>query len=244
MKTKFYSFLIILICGFSFQLNAQGDISNIFKSGVADLNKVAVGYLTPAGNSISSALGANWYNTAKTHKVLGFDLRIGADVVQVPTSDQMFSLYGLTNLVPVNSNIHQASSFAGNGKGTELRLMQPELLSDGQTSNPLYYNGTGVITSFTTPNGVSKYIPSASIQLTLGLPLGNDLMVRFIPSTKVKGFEASQWGVGLKHDFKQWIPVIKMLPFDASVLVAYNKLNVDYLFPVSSQITPSKLVSG
>jgi hypothetical protein len=38
------------------------------------------------------------------------------------------------------------------------------------------------------------------------------------------------WGVGLKHDIKQWIPVVKLLPFDASVMVAYTKFKLDYSF--------------
>lgn len=242
MKKNVFSLIALFLCGVAFQLNAQADISDIFKAGIADFNKVAEGYLTPAGNSFASGLGSNWYNTAKTHKVLGFDLRIGVDGVQVPASDRMFSLSGLTNLKPANANITQAPTFAGSGDGVQLNLMQPRFLSDGHTANPMYDNGAGVITSFTTPSGVSRYVPTASVQLTLGLPLGNDVMVRFIPAVGMKGVEVSQWGIGIKHNIKQWIPVVKLLPFDASVLVAYTRFNINYAFPVRTQITPDKLV--
>jgi hypothetical protein len=33
------------------------------------------------------------------------------------------------------------------------------------------------------------------------------------------------WGLGVKHNFKEWIPVIKSLPFDAAVFGSYSQLN-------------------
>jgi opacity protein-like surface antigen len=234
--------VVILLGGLTSVLQAQSDISSIFKAGVADLNKVANGYLTPAGNCFSAGLATNWYNTAEVHKPFGFDLTVGAGVVQAPTTDQMFSLVGLTNLKPNDPTITQAPTFAGSGSGVELNLMQPHYLADGSTVNPLWNNGTGKITSFTTPGGLSQYIPTASVQLTIGLPFINDVSVRFIPKVSVSGFETSMWGIGIKHNFKQWIPVVKDLPFDASVLLAYNKFDLKYAFPTSAQITPATLV--
>lgn len=245
MKKIILNVVTLLIAGSFFStINAQDDISNIFKAGVADLNTVANGYLKPAGVSFSTGLGSNWYNTAAVHKTWGFDLTVGVGVVQASQADQMFSLTGLTNLKPTVTGTTQAPSFAGKGPGVELNLMQPHYMSDGTTVNPLWNNGTGKITSFTTPAGVSQYVPTANVQFTIGLPYINDVSVRFVPKVSVSGFEASMWGVGVKHNFKQWIPVVKDLPFDASVLLAYNIFNVKYAFPTSAQITPDKLVGS
>lgn len=236
--------IVLLICSMWSPLNAQDDIPNLLKSGVADFNKVAEGYLAPAGNAFVSGLGSNWYNTAETHKILGFDLRIGVNASMAPSSDQMFSLAGLTNLVPSDPSITQAPTFAGTGNGVRLNLMQPRYLSDGTTANPLYDGGRGIITSFNTPSGVSQFVPSANVQLTLGLPLHNDLMVRFVPTVKSNGAEMSLWGVGVKNNFKKLIPGFKLLPFSASIMVAYNQLDASYAFPVSAQVTPEDLISG
>jgi len=237
--------IFILLGGLISGLKAQSDISSIFKAGVADLNTVANGYLKPAGNSFSAGLGSNWYNTAEVHKPFGFDLTIGAGVVQAPAADQMFSLTGLTNLKPNDPTITQAPTFAGSGSGEKLDLWlnQPQYLSNG-APNPLWNNGTGkmLITSFTTPRGISQYIPTASAQLTIGLPFINDVTVRFVPTVEYSGFKVSMWGVGIKHNFKQWIPVLKDLPFDAAVMVAYSKFDLKYAFPTSAQITPNMLV--
>ncbi|MDD4971827.1 MAG: hypothetical protein PHT07_20565 [Paludibacter sp.] len=230
---------VLLIGSYSCFVNAQGDISNIFKAGLVDLNKVAEGYLKPAGSSFSAGLGTNWYNTAAVHKAWGFDLTIGAGVVQAPLEDQSFSLTGLTNLRPTVAGTTSAPTFMGSGKGVELNLNQPQYLSNGQ-ANPLY---PGVIAKFSTPDAVFKYVPTASIQFTIGIPFINDVSVRYSPKVSVKGFEASMWGIGIKHNFKQWIPVIKDLPFDAAVVLAYSKFDVKYAFPAASQITPDKLVS-
>ena len=241
MKKIILSVLImLLIGGFYSNMNAQNDILNIFKSGLSDLNKVANGYLTPAGNCFSAGLGSDWYNTAAVHKPFGFDLTIGADIIQAPLSDQTFSLSGLTNLKTTDASMTSAPSFTGKGNGVELNLMQPQYLSNGQ-SNPYY---PGKIVSFTTPSAVSQYVPTASIQFTIGIPFINDVSVRFVPKVSVSGFETSLWGIGIKHDFKQWIPVVKDLPFDAAIVLAYSKFDLKYAFPASYQVTPDKLVSS
>jgi hypothetical protein len=242
MRKRLLLLVVLLICSTWSPLKAQDDITNIFKSGIADLNTVAKGYLTPAGNAFAAGMGSNWYNTAETHKVLGFDIKIGANVTISPISDQSFSLTGLTNLKANDPSITEAPSFTGKGDGVQLNLMQPQYLSDGTTENPLYKNGTGVITSFTSPSGISRYVPSASVQLTVGLPFKNDLMVRFVPTVKTNGVEVSLWGVGVKNNFIKLIPGLKLLPFDASVLIAYNQLDLKYAFPASDRITPEDLV--
>jgi len=239
---KFIVSLTIIVCvaGFVSKIKAQSDISNVFKAGVADLNKVAQGYLTPAGNCFSSGLGLNWYNTAKVHDILGFDITVGGGLIKVPTVNQTFSLVGLTNLKTTTEGVTEAPTVVGSGKGVKLDLMQPQTLANG-AANPLY---PGAITSFTTPAGISTFIPAASVQLTLGLPIINDVSVRFVPKISVSGVGLSMWGLGVKHNFLQWIPGANDLPLDASVLLAYNKFSINYLFPASARITPATLVGS
>jgi len=240
MKKTIFVALALLICGYTTSLKAQNEITNIFKSGLTDLNTVANGYLKPAGNSLAAGLGSNWYNTAAVHKTWGFDLTIGGSVVMAPQSERTFDLTGLTNLKPTVTGTTSAPTFAGKGSGVGLTLFQPDKLSDG-TANPL--KGQQIV-SFTTPKGISKYIPAPTVQFTIGLPFINDLSIRWMPTVKASDAEVSFWGIGVKHNFKQWIPGIKLLPFDASVLVGYTHLNANYYFPTSAEITPDKLVSG
>lgn len=233
MKKQFYSAISILLLSIS-GITAQSDITSIFKAGAADLNTVANGYLKPAGTAFATGLGSNWYNTADVHSVLGFDITMGAGVVQIPTADQTFSLSGLKALQP-QGGATTAPTFAGSGNGVGLNLMLPVPQADGTTKST-------AITSFNSPNGVFNYVPTASLQLTVGLPFINDVTVRFMPKVTAGGFETSMWGLGIKHDIKKYIPVVSLLPFDASVMVNYTKMNINYQF--SSPIKPEMLVGS
>jgi len=237
MNTKNYFLAMsFLVCCSVVSVKAQDNVSNIFKSGVKDLNTVANGYLKPLGNGFAAGLGTNWYNTAEVHKVFGFDLTVGASAVITPQSDQTFDITGLTNLKPTVAGTTTAPTFAGKGSGVGLTLTQSTVVN-GQTQNLQ-------IVSFATPKGVTKYVPSPSLQFTIGLPVINDLSFRFVPKIKSSDVELSLWGVGIKHDFKRWIPGLKLLPFDAAVIAAYTHFDVKYSIPGSSQVTPDKLVSG
>lgn len=234
----------LLLCSSMSTVEAQDDISNIFKAGVVDLNQVANGYLKPAGNCFSAGLATNWYNTAAVHKLFGFDLTIGVGAIAAPQAERMFDLTGLTNLKPTITGTTQAPTLVGTGNGVELNLMQPHFMADGTTVNPLWNNGAGKITSFVTPAGLSQYVPTASVQFTIGLPFINDVSVRYAPTVQSSGFEVSMFGIGIKHNLKQWLPIVKKLPIDVAVLFAYNKLDMKYTLPTEDQITPEKLVSG
>jgi hypothetical protein len=206
-------------------VNAQNDITKLFEAGQADLQTLADGYLKPFGYGFSEGLGTNWYNTAATHKLLGFDITVGAGALFVPTSDKTFSLTGLQNL-QVPSGVTTAPTIGGKGDGVPLQLVE-----NGQT-----------ITSFTTPKGVTPVIPAVNAQITIGLPLGNDLSFRFVPTINNNNFKVGLWGIGLKHNIKQWIPGVKLLPFDAAVMVGYTHVNFNYTF--KNPITPDDLVSN
>jgi len=235
-KKDYFIAMSFLICSSVVSIKAQDNVSNIFKSGVTDINTVANGYLKPLGNGFAAGLGSNWYNTAEVHSVLGFDLTVGMNAVITPQSDQTFDITGLTNLKPTVAGTTSAPTFAGKGSGVGLTLTQPTVVN-GQTQNIQ-------IVSFATPKGVTKYVPTPSLQFTIGIPVVNDISFRVIPKIKSSDVELSLWGVGIKHNFKRWIPGLKLLPFDAAVMAAYTQFDVKYNIASSSQVTPNKLVEG
>lgn len=225
MNKKWIFLVGMLMMMFSLQMQAQSDIANLFKAGVTDLQTLAQGYITPIGYGISDGLGTNWYNTAATHKPWGFDITVGATGLLVPSSDKTFSLAGLTSLKPVNGQT-TAPTFGGRGDGVELKMAAP----NGQT-----------IVDFTTPSGVTPVIPGVNAQITLGLPKGNDITFRFVPTIQTDRYKVGLWGLGLKHNFKQWIPGLNLLPFDASVMVGYTHVYFNYFF--ENPILPNDLVN-
>lgn len=62
-------------------------------------------------------------------------------------------------------------------------------------------------------------------QVNLGLPLGNELMLRYLPSYSLKKDfgKVEFWGLGVKHSIDQYIP---LFPIDWSVQLAYQHLSL------------------
>ena len=71
-----------------------------------------------------------------------------------------------------------------------------------------------------------------TFQLGLGLPKNTDLIIRFCPSFKDNYYSnrlipveerIGIYGIGIKHDLLQWIPIAEKAPIDLSVMVGYSQ---------------------
>ena len=72
-----------------------------------------------------------------------------------------------------------------------------------------------------------------TFQLGLGLPKNTDLIIRFCPSFNNnfyggRGLTNSEekiaiYGIGIKHNLLQWIPIAEKAPIDLSVMVGYSQ---------------------
>jgi hypothetical protein len=74
------------------------------------------------------------------------------------------------------------------------------------------------------PKGANlKFVPAPAIQLGVGLPLHTELVGRFFPKVNIGDYgQFSLWGVGIKNEFKEFIPGFKLLPVNISLLVGYT----------------------
>ncbi len=212
-KKNFKSLAIITVLIFSVNI-AFGQMKNIGQftaGGIDDANKLIKAYLTPWANALGTGLSGGWYNTAKVHKLGGFDLTFTLNMAFVPTSDKTFDLdnLNLSQYASYSPTDHIAPTAAGKAK------LGPELSYLGF---PLYK----------TPKGTGLgFIPSPMLQAGIGLIKGTEIDGRYMPGTKL-GYLGSfgLWGIGLKHDVLQWLPLAKKLPvLNVSVQGGYTKLN-------------------
>lgn len=196
---------IFLTTGMSF---AQLDNFDFLRSTPDDATKFIQAYITPWTNAFGAGLNGGWYNTAKPHKLLGFDLTTSVNVGVVPASADKFdiSTIGL-------------SSITASG-------LTPSISGPDQTGQHMSYRVNGQeLASFDAPGGTEwKYIPVPTLQLGLGLPLGTEVKGRFIPKINIQDGDISLWGLGLMHNLTQYLPGDKLLPFDVSVFGGYTKL--------------------
>lgn len=196
------------------QVNQIGTLA----SAGADATTLYSAYLAPYFNAVGAGLSGGWYNTAKPHKPLGFDLTFSANVAIVPTSDRTFdvSSLNLSQMEPADQNNTVSPTVAGkNSEGVSMVYQQ---LTQAGFSMP---KGTG-----------NPFVPVPMIQLGLGIFKGTELMGRYMPQLGYKDFKSSLWGIGIKHNIDQWIPVIKRVPvFNFSVMGGYtvfqSKVGVD-----------------
>ncbi len=213
-------------------LNTYGQVSevgNMLAGGAEDAQKLLQPYITPAVNAFGAALSGGWYNTAEPHKLGGFDITFSASAAIVPQDKRSF--------------------FIDDSELSFLKLAEganPETQTISGESAPgpqMVYNvGDFQSPAFRMPEGLNtRWVPAPMIQAGIGLIKGTDVMFRYLPNVKYDGNELGLWGVGGRHDIKQWIPGLKMLPvLKISLMYGYTKLHTF----VDMNITPATIGAG
>jgi hypothetical protein len=218
MKRLLISTLII----FSFYCTSSfaqvSDIGKFFAGGQADAEKLFQGYMGPYFNAFGASLTGGWYNTAKPHKLGGFDLTATINTAIVPTSDRTLNIEEL--------NLESLKLAPGAESNT------PSIAGDNNVGSQLNYNLNAMLPetkALDMPKGTGfPYIPTPMLQLGLGLIKDTEVMGRYMPTFKSGDFKIGMWGWGLKHGLKQWIPFIKKVPvLNLTLQYGFTKLNAN-----------------
>jgi hypothetical protein len=216
MKNKLT--LIFVLCSFiSF---AQIDLESILEGGTGDAQTFLKGYVGPAAIGFGNGINGGWYTTAKTHKLFGFDVAVIANAAFVPSNAETFTFNNAdyNNIKLDNSSLTSA----------ELpTLFGSQALADRPLLEFSDSSGNKISSSTLPGSGLKEAInynvvPSAMVQVGVGLFFNTDLKIRFVPKQTADEYEFSTFGIGIQHDLKQWIPFVKRLPFDVSALLAWN----------------------
>jgi len=217
---------------------AQSDIVKIINTAEADFNKLMEAYYTPFSKAFGTSLNNGWYNTAEPLRPWKFDIRILGSGSFVPTKDQTIDLnsLGLSDRVIIDPNNAVTAGLFSNNQGVPVQYF-PE----GVNST------TGSSASLTLPNGIgANILPIPLLQLNLGLFKGTELSIRFLPAIPIETdegtiesddnrFRAGVWGVGVKHDFQQWIPGFNLWPVKFAVAMGYTRTRVN----LNSNLAPT-----
>ena len=207
---------LILTMLVSSQLSAQIQIDEVLKAGKEDATILFDAYFSPFGEMMGRAVNGGWYNVASLHSILGFDVNIGMNIAMVSSSGKTFLVDDafLAKMSPgwsvVGTN-NEAPTISGKMKDT------PTIEKSG-------------IGQLHLPDGLRLSVaPIPIFQVGLGLPARTDIIVRFFPTIKLGDFKAGLWGVGLKHDLKEYIPIVKHLPvLQTSILLGYTKMGMNF----------------
>ncbi|MFY9152826.1 MAG: DUF6588 family protein [Prolixibacteraceae bacterium] len=211
--------LILVICAIFLLQGAysQSDVVEFLKGGKNDAKVLFQAYLEPYAFALGDGLNNGWYNSAETHKLFGFDLSVSMSAIQIPDQAKTFDInsLGLTNMTVVGGS-GIAPTVAGADQAGPLISVK-----DNQ-GNPLV--------EFNSPNGSGlDVVPVPLAQIGFGLLPHTDVIGRYVPEMKYDNsgdeMKLGFWGVGVKHNFKEWIPVLSSLPFDASVFGSFSEVD-------------------
>ena len=209
--------------------NAKGQIidlglsfDEVLQGGSDDMSTYMEFYTKPFFDGFGTGINNGWYNTAAPHNTLGFDLTVYTSLVSVPEEELFFTF--------LDSDYNNLALSGGGSADL------PTLLG-GTTSEELvstYSQGPLTVSSapFPAPEGFGEDLPTNKVfvpmaQLAIGLPKGFELIGRYAPAVSTETLDLSFFGIGLKHDIKQWIPGIRLVPIDLSVLIGYTSLDME-----------------
>ena len=196
--------LIFLLSFFTIKSYTQVKIENI-----NDAQAFLQEYLSPLGNGLGAITNNGWYNSAKPHRLLGFDATFTLSLLNISEEHKIFDPNSIVNF---SSSETSTPTIIGSGDGA---LVQ--------------YNGE----EFKLPNQ-PKLFPTLALpnfNFGLGVLKKTEINGRFIPNYKYNlGFfgkgEIGMWGVGFKHDVLQWIPIIgNAIPISLSLQAGHTQLN-------------------
>ncbi|WP_296621315.1 DUF6588 family protein [Marivirga sp.] len=221
-------FVLSLSIGIEKSFGQNSEFDQLVESGLGDANTYLKNYMNPFASSLGNGLANGWYNTAKPHKTLGFDLTVNFNFAIIPDAASQFDFNSdtYTNLRLADPNQNMLPTFTGGTTTTQLEIFGERDI-DGE---PYTYEE-----QIKAPDGFGLddlpgplAVPTPTIQLGVGVVKNTDVIIRYTPEINVGDLSFRSFGFGVKHDFKQWIPGMKLLPFDLSALVGYNKITTNY----------------
>ena len=205
--------LLLLLC---VPLIVSGQVQQLDAIIQDDASNFLEVYFSPLGQSFGAGLNNGWYNTAKPHKLGGFDVTLTLNAVHVPSTMLVFDPNDIDN-------------FSSNST-------TPTILGAGDGSEITYTNNGNSITFDMPYQGSLKksLIPVPMINAGLGLVKKTEIDVRYLPTYDFDmGFvgkgSVELWGIGIKHDLLQWIPVAgDAIPISLSIQAGHTKFNTSF----------------
>ena len=221
-KIKTFAVALALLIP-SLTLQAQLSSLDFIYGQTSDARILLENYLRPYANIMGANLNAGWYNTAKPHKLGGFDITATVSIAYAPTSALTYDLETLG----LNASVEGATTIAPTAAGS--MDVRPELVYSTQVNNPI----TDVPESYelarvTHPNGVGlDFLPLPMAQVSIGLFKGTDVTLRYVPELRIMDYgRIGVFGIGGRHSISQWIPVVNKLKFlNIAVQGGYTKVS-------------------
>mgnify|MGYP005702150519 CR=1 FL=1 len=187
---------------------------NILQNNLNEGEKLIEAYFTPMAETFGAGLNNAWYNTAKPHSILGFDVTFSLNTVIVPNSAENFMIEDNFNGIFTSSD-EDASTIFGSMSSTQMNYNPANNLASS---------------SFNMPGGLkTPILPLPMIQAGIGVYKKTSLDIRYMPVLNIgDNININLYGFGAKHDLLQWIPAVgNVIPMSLSIQAGYTNLNTE-----------------
>ena len=210
MKNIFQNLLFIsLLLAFGFT-NAQSDQDLL----IEDMLLVADNFAAPAAEAAAIQASAGWFSSAKDLGKWKVDISLHGNAVFIPGSKQTklasnkdFNILNIQG----SSNALLPTVFGGD---TDV-VFEGELL--------------GQDFSFDAIDGLNKKVVIHPFpQVTVGLPYGTEVALRFVPRVTINDVGVSTSGIALKHNFAQYFKYSRPDDFQMAAVFTYSNIDIDY----------------
>lgn len=231
---------ILVVLAFVGVSRAQDLNSTLSKVG----SQYAKAYVAPAANAFGVDLNSGLFHSAKVGGILpfGLSLYVGVQVPAaiIPSSDQTFSMSYVDTVsfqravgsnvfdikLPATFTVNNAPTVFGdkNNEGEATFSVQKDTtISVGNVSHTFALDSTATIPTIA---GLGKLslAPVPIPQIGLGSIYGTDLLIRYLPKTKIMNVGSVQMlGFAIRHNLSQYIPLV---PVDIAVQLGWQNFSV------------------
>ncbi|MFT5955606.1 MAG: hypothetical protein ACI8QD_002462, partial [Cyclobacteriaceae bacterium] len=176
-------------------------------------------------------LNSGWYNTGKPHKLLGFDITTGVSLATVPTDARFFTFNNAdySNIATSSGVSEQVPTMFGpNLAADDLAELTFTDSNGDEILRSSALTGIGIEEADAYPFS-NPMVPAPYAQIGIGLIKNTEIKIRLVPEQNIDGNTFGSFGLGVMHDVKQWIPGMKLLPFDLSAFIGFNRLSASFV---------------
>ena len=184
-------------------------IENTFLLGRDDAAKILTEYIAPAPKIIGFAMAEGWYFTAQPLKRGRWNIQLNSSTAIGTEKDASYDLatLGLQNTATPNGT-QTATIFGGSGT---------EVVNNKNNKTIELGTGFGEITPLD-----PSVITLPNLQINIGLRKNTEISLRGLPPINVGSISLRNYGFGIKHDIKQWIPSISLSNFSMAIVANVN----------------------
>jgi len=230
-------FFLLFLFG-SVQIQAQSNINELLAAGLADAERFTDSYLFPVSEGAIHNISNGWYNSGESKPLGGFEISIVGNYSPYENKEDK-KTFTLDTADYENLQFDDGSP----SKVVSSALGDLEGIIVYVEGEPI--PGTTVRENFELPTGLASedinFIPSAFVQVGIGLVHGTEIKARFFPKINAEGGSYGLYGVGLQHEFTHHLSALaqKAFPVRISAVIGYTRLDATYDFTETSIIAGS-----